>query len=103
MPFDSERVKTRERLGAITEFIYDIFAKPWKDAGREGPSPLTMVTEIFGRDIRAGGGLDPLSDAEIAALIPKAEACLNTLEVLEKLGMFPPQKAWSSFDKVVPR
>lgn len=103
MPIDSERVKTREKLDTIASEINAILMKPWMDVLREGPSPLTIITDIFGLDIRAGGELNPLADAEIEALIPKAEGCLSTLKTLQKFGMFPPSKPWSSFPAAISR
>ncbi len=103
MPIDSERVKAREKLDTIASVIYTILKQPWVDARREGPSPLTIITDIFGLDIRAGGELNPLTDDEIEALIPKAEACLSTLQTLQRFGMFPPSKPWSSFCTAVSR
>lgn len=101
MPYDSDRVKAREKLGHPTAAIDEILQQPWMDAGREGLSPAQIITEIFGLDVRAGGELNPLSDAEIEALIPKAETCLRTLQVLRRYGMFPPKGAWTAFSTAV--
>lgn len=101
MPYNSDRVKARERLGHTTAAIDEILRHPWMNAGREGLSPAQIITDIFGLDIRAGGELNPLSDAEIEALIPKAEGCLSTLQALRECGMFPPKGPWTSFSKAV--
>ena len=101
MPYDSDRVKTRERLAHTTASIDAILQQPWMSAGREGLSPLMIITEIFGLDIRAGGELNALSDAQLEVLIPKAEACLSTLRVLQKYRMFPPERPWASYSAPV--
>lgn len=101
MPYESDRVSALLRLASTTTIIDEILTQPWQSAGREGLSPLKIITEIFGIDIRKGGGLNPLSDVEIEALIPKAEACLSTLQVLRKYGMFPPEKPWASLTTAV--
>ncbi|MFC6448392.1 hypothetical protein [Shinella zoogloeoides] len=91
-----------QELAGTTSKINELLTEPWMDAGREGPSPLDIISGIFGRDIRAGGGLNPLTDDQIEALIPEAKACLNTLRTLQNFGMFPPAKPWASF-KLAPR
>ncbi len=101
MPYDSARVKARERLGYPTAAIGEILQEPWMKAGREGLSPAQIITKIFGLDIRAGSPLNDLSDADIEDLIPKAEACLRTLQVLREYGMFPPKGPWTSFSKEI--
>lgn len=103
MPIDSERVRMLQELAGTTAKINEVLTEPWMDAGREGPSPLSIISDIFGLDIRAGGELNPLTDAEIEALIPKAEACLSTLQTLQRFGMFPPSKPWTSFGAAVSR